>query len=93
MLDYCLKEIGPVVYNLAIADAQKYFQERGKSLLQAAIAWVLAQPGMTSAIVGASKPEQLDASLASVNVKLDADELGECNRAWFHLPRPMVAPK
>ena len=28
LLDYCLKEIGPVVYNRAIADAQKYFQER-----------------------------------------------------------------
>jgi uncharacterized protein (DUF2164 family) len=28
LLDYCLKEIGPVVYNRAIADAQAYFQER-----------------------------------------------------------------
>ena len=25
-LDYCLKEIGPIVYNQAIADAQSYFQ-------------------------------------------------------------------
>ena len=28
LLDYCLQEIGPVVYNRAIADAQAYFQER-----------------------------------------------------------------
>jgi uncharacterized protein (DUF2164 family) len=28
LLDYCLKEIGPVFYNRAIADAQAYFQER-----------------------------------------------------------------
>jgi len=28
LLDYCLKEIGPVVYNRAIADAQAYFQGR-----------------------------------------------------------------
>jgi uncharacterized protein (DUF2164 family) len=28
MLDYCLKEIGAVVYNQAIADAQSYFQGR-----------------------------------------------------------------
>jgi uncharacterized protein (DUF2164 family) len=27
-LDFCLKEIGPVVYNRAIADAQAYFQAR-----------------------------------------------------------------
>jgi len=28
LLDYCLKEIGPVVYNQAIADAQAYFTGR-----------------------------------------------------------------
>lgn len=28
LLDYCLKEIGPCVYNRAVADAQAYFQER-----------------------------------------------------------------
>ena len=28
LLDYCLKEIGPVIYNRAIPDAQAYFQGR-----------------------------------------------------------------
>jgi uncharacterized protein (DUF2164 family) len=28
LLDYCLKEIGPAIYNQAIADAQTYFQGR-----------------------------------------------------------------
>ena len=28
LLDYCLKEIGPAVYNQAIADAQSYFTGR-----------------------------------------------------------------
>jgi uncharacterized protein (DUF2164 family) len=28
LLDFCLKEIGPTIYNQAIVDAQKYFQER-----------------------------------------------------------------
>ena len=28
LLDYCLREIGPSIYNLAIADAQAYFQGR-----------------------------------------------------------------
>ena len=32
MLDYCLKEIGAVVYNRAIADAQAYFQGRAADL-------------------------------------------------------------
>jgi uncharacterized protein (DUF2164 family) len=28
LLDFCLKEIGPSVYNQAIADAQGYFQDK-----------------------------------------------------------------
>lgn len=31
-LDYCLQEIGPPVYNQAIADAQAYFQARTSDL-------------------------------------------------------------
>jgi len=77
----------------AVQQLQQYFQPRGKALIQVAIAWVLAQPGITSAIVGASKPDQLDGSLGAVNLTLDADEKDACNRAWYHLPRPMVAPR
>jgi uncharacterized protein (DUF2164 family) len=32
VLDFFLREIGPSVYNHAIADAQKYFQERALDL-------------------------------------------------------------
>ena len=32
LLDYVLKEIGPTIYNQAIADAQTYFQERALDL-------------------------------------------------------------
>src|SRR5262249_18319581 len=61
----------------------------GKSLVQVAVAWVLAQPGITSAIVGASRPEQLDESLKAAEVTLSAAELEACNLAWYSLPRPM----
>jgi aryl-alcohol dehydrogenase-like predicted oxidoreductase len=66
----------------------QFFQARQKSLTQVAIAWVLAQPGVTCAIVGASKPEQLDQSLAALHLNLDEEELNVCNDAWFNLPRP-----
>ena len=32
LLDFCLQEIGAIVYNQAIADAQAYFQERAIDL-------------------------------------------------------------
>jgi aryl-alcohol dehydrogenase-like predicted oxidoreductase len=64
-----------------------FFEARGKSLTHAALAWVLAQDGVTSAIVGASKPEQLRDSLSGVGLALDAEEMDTCGEAWFNLPR------
>ena len=32
VLEFCLKEIGPSVYNQAVADAQVYFQEKTSDL-------------------------------------------------------------
>jgi len=76
----------------AVERLRQFFQPRGKSLISVAVAWVMSQPGVTSAIVGASRPEQLDASLASVNVSLDAEERDACNTAWYSLPRPSQPP-
>ena len=42
-------------------------------MVQMAIAWVLANPVVTSPIVGASRPEQLDASLGALDIELAAD--------------------
>jgi aryl-alcohol dehydrogenase-like predicted oxidoreductase len=53
---------------------------------------VLAQPGITSAIVGASRPEQLDDSLKAVDVTLNAAEIEACTLAWYSLPRPVKPP-
>jgi len=47
--------------------------EAGVSLVTLAVAWVLANPVVTAPIIGASKPEQLDDSIAALDVTLDAD--------------------
>jgi 1-deoxyxylulose-5-phosphate synthase len=49
----------------------KAASEAGVPLATAAIAWVLAHPAVTAPIIGASRAEQLDASLAAVELKLD----------------------
>jgi aryl-alcohol dehydrogenase-like predicted oxidoreductase len=71
----------------AVQELDRFLQPRGKSLLQVALAWALEQPGITSAIVGASRPEQLDQSLAAVDVHLDPEEREACDRVWYSLPR------
>ncbi|HVY83037.1 MAG TPA: aldo/keto reductase [Steroidobacteraceae bacterium] len=49
-------------------------RERGASVAQVALAWLLAKRAVTSVILGATKRAQLDDNLGAVNVKLtDAD--------------------
>jgi 1-deoxyxylulose-5-phosphate synthase len=50
----------------------KLAHESGIELTTLAVAWVLANPAITAPIIGASKPEQLKASVAALDVKLDA---------------------
>jgi aryl-alcohol dehydrogenase-like predicted oxidoreductase len=46
--------------------------EGGMSMVQLALAWVLAHPAVTSPIVGASRPAQLDEAIAAVGKTLDS---------------------
>jgi 1-deoxyxylulose-5-phosphate synthase len=48
---------------------------RGVPRAQIALAWVLAKPMVSSPIVGATKPEQLDDAFAALSIKLTADEI------------------
>jgi L-glyceraldehyde 3-phosphate reductase len=49
---------------------------RGQSLAQMALAWVLKDPRVTTALIGASSPEQLKENAAALkNIKFTADEL------------------
>jgi 1-deoxyxylulose-5-phosphate synthase len=52
---------------------KKAVDEAGLALPTTSIAWVLANPAVTSAIIGASRPEQLTATLAAADMTLDAD--------------------
>jgi L-glyceraldehyde 3-phosphate reductase len=56
-------------------------QRRGQTLAQLAIAWVLRDPRMTSALIGASSVRQLEANVAALD-KLDftPEELEEIDR-------------
>jgi 1-deoxyxylulose-5-phosphate synthase len=45
----------------------------GVSLARTSLAWVLANPVVTSAIIGASRPDQLDDTLAAIDLKLDPE--------------------
>ncbi len=51
-------------------------RQRGQSMAQMALAWVLRQPEVTSALIGASRVQQIDDNVAALkNLSFSADEL------------------
>ena len=64
--------------NLALADALRPVAERlGVSTGAVAVAWTLAFPGVSGAIVGARSPEQVDGWIAAGSLVLDDKDLTE----------------
>jgi aryl-alcohol dehydrogenase-like predicted oxidoreductase len=56
-----------------VAKLEPLAAEAGLSLAQLAVAWVLQNPNVASAIIGASRPEQVHENVKAAGVKLDAD--------------------
>jgi len=62
--------------NIEKADKLKpVAEEAGLSLAQLAVAWCLRQPNLTSAIVGASRPEQVEDNVGASGVELSDEVL------------------
>jgi aryl-alcohol dehydrogenase-like predicted oxidoreductase len=55
--------------------------EAGLTLPQLAIAWVLQNPNVSAALVGASRPEQLEDTVKASGVRLDADAMAAIDAA------------
>lgn len=79
-------------WNDAVFDVVEKYRswclEGGLDMATTAVRWVLQQPGISAVIIGASRPEQMDASLAAAEAPLlTEDELNFLNQLWFALPR------
>ncbi len=58
---------------------EAFGKERGLSVLEIAVAWLLAQPGVTSVMAGATKPGQIDQNVAAAGAKLSAEDVKALN--------------
>ena len=54
-----------------------FAEQRGHTILELAVSWLLAQPIVGSVIAGATKPEQVEANVKAANWALTAQELKE----------------
>ena len=71
---------------------QPIADEAGLSLAQLAVAWVLQNPNVSSAIVGASRPEQVTENVKAAGVVLEDDLMKRIDEVLGRrrLPRPVV---
>jgi len=57
----------------AVAQLAPLAADAGLSLAQLSLAWVLQRPGVSAAIIGATRPEQVAENVKAVGVRLDED--------------------
>jgi len=58
--------------------------KRGIAPATVALAWMLAKPGVTAPIIGATKPNHIDDAVAALGVTLDPDEIASLEKPYRH---------
>jgi aryl-alcohol dehydrogenase-like predicted oxidoreductase len=72
--------------NLQLVEILRRIGERhGKAPGEVALAWTLANPAVTGAIVGLRKPDQVQGTMGALSFRLTPDEIGEIE-AFFAQP-------
>jgi aryl-alcohol dehydrogenase-like predicted oxidoreductase len=66
-------------------------EARGVSRAQIALAWLLGKPGVTSPIIGATKPHHLEDALAAQSIQLTPDETARLESPY--VPHPVLGFK
>ena len=75
-----------VTRNLAFVERMRALAEqRGRTLIELALGWVLRDPYVTGAIVGLRRPEQVDEIVRAAQVRLEDDELAEIEASLAQL--------
>jgi len=70
---------------------QQFAADRGHTIAELAIAWLVSHPWITTVIAGVTKPEQLAGNVAAAGWKLDMGEMGEIDRITGY--RPYTSPR
>ena len=86
-------EFGKILYRLdsdfdIVERVSEVALERGVPAAQIALAWLLAKPGITAPIVGASKPGHLEDAVSALTLKLTLDEITRLEE--LYVPHPVL---
>jgi aryl-alcohol dehydrogenase-like predicted oxidoreductase len=74
----------------AVAELKKIAEDHGRSLVQFSLSWIINNPVVSSAVVGASSAKQLEDNVKAVDIKLTDEEKKACDEVWKELRPPRV---
>lgn len=80
-------------YVALAARLQAWANDHGRSLVQLAVAWTLARPGVTNTLIGAKRPEQVQAIAGAETWTLSATDLAELDTIVASLPAEAAAAR
>jgi aryl-alcohol dehydrogenase-like predicted oxidoreductase len=66
-----------------VGAVQRLAADRGVPMAQVAIAWLLARPGITAPIIGASRMQHLDDAVGALSLQLSADDIAALEAAYI----------
>jgi aryl-alcohol dehydrogenase-like predicted oxidoreductase len=75
----------------AVGELERFARERGFTVAQLAVAWVLANPAVHVAIAGARRPDHIEGIAPATEIELNADDMAEIDRiveASVHVAGP-----
>src|SRR4051794_6846323 len=89
--------IGPLLHERileAVEGLRAAAEQAGLTMAELALAWVLRRPELASAIVGASRPDQVHANAKASGIELSADTLAAVDEALgdVMITEPKLAP-
>jgi aryl-alcohol dehydrogenase-like predicted oxidoreductase len=69
---------------------ESFCRQLGAKPVEVALAWLVANPAVATAVIGAATPDEILSSLGAMSAQLDADALTRLDEIW---PGPGEAPQ
>jgi 1-deoxyxylulose-5-phosphate synthase len=90
-----IDEVSPLVWGscdgidkIVVDNLEKIAKEKGRSMAQESLAWMLSKPYISSPIVGTTAVDHIDEAVGALDIKLSADEIAELEKPY--VPHPVL---
>ena len=84
------KRFGTSVNFQAVTHLKQIADFSGRILAQFSLAWILSNPLISSAIIGASSTDQLEENIGAIELQLTKEEMKGCDEVWQQLRPPRI---